>query len=58
MHSVTCRSNQMPKHMFGVICTGALFVISVPVPPELEKYFIDVSCPRHIKMHYVTRRSH
>jgi hypothetical protein len=44
--------------MFGVICPGVLFVISVPVPPELEKYFIDVSRPRRIEMHYVTRRSH
>jgi hypothetical protein len=35
-----------------------LFVNSVSVPPEHEKYCIDVSCPEHTRMHYVTRKSH
>jgi hypothetical protein len=37
MHYVMHRSHQMQKHKFGVTCPGALFVISVPVPPEHEK---------------------
>jgi hypothetical protein len=36
MHYVTCISQQMQKHRFGVTCPGALFVESEPVPPEHE----------------------
>jgi hypothetical protein len=31
---------------------------SVPVPPEHEKYCVDVSHLGRTGMHYVTRRSH
>jgi hypothetical protein len=31
---------------------------TVPVPPEHEKYCIDVSRARGTVMHYVTRRFH
>jgi hypothetical protein len=48
----------MQKHNFGVTCLGVLFVESIPVPPENEKYCIDVSRPGHTRMHYVTRKSH
>jgi hypothetical protein len=44
----------MQKHKFGVMCPGAFFVENVLVPPEHEKYYIDVSRPGHSKMHYVT----
>jgi hypothetical protein len=37
MHYVTRRTNQMHKHKFGIMCTGALFVKSVPILPEREK---------------------
>jgi hypothetical protein len=40
------------------MCPDALFVEFVPVPPEHEKYCIDVSYPRRTRMHYVTHRSH
>jgi hypothetical protein len=36
-HYVTCRSHQMQKHKFSVTCPRALFLESVPVPPEHEK---------------------
>jgi hypothetical protein len=44
--------------MFSVMCPCAPFVESVPVPPEHEKSYVDVSCPGLIGMHYVTHRSH
>jgi hypothetical protein len=34
---VTRRSSRMQKHKFGITCPGALFVDSIPVPPEHEK---------------------
>jgi hypothetical protein len=34
---VTHRSNWMQKDKFGVTCPGAVFIESVPVPPEHEK---------------------
>jgi hypothetical protein len=46
------------KHKCGTSCPEALFVKSVLVPPEHEKYCIDVSHPRRTEMHYVTCRSH
>jgi hypothetical protein len=57
MHNVTRRSHQMQKHMFGVRCPGAIFVVSVPVSHRQEKLCIDVSCPIRTKMHYMTRIS-
>jgi hypothetical protein len=58
MHYVTYRSHRMQKHKFGVTCPGALFVESVPVPPEHEQLCVDVSRPGCTRMHYVTHRSH
>jgi hypothetical protein len=55
---VTRISHRMPKHKFAVTCPGVLFVQSILVPTELEKYCIDVSCPGHTRMHYMTHRSH
>jgi hypothetical protein len=46
------------KHKFGITCQTALFVESVPVPPDDEKYYVDVSCPGHTEIHYGTRRFH
>jgi hypothetical protein len=46
------------KHKFGVMCLGALFFESVPVPPKHEKSCVDVSHLGHTDMHYMTRRSH
>jgi hypothetical protein len=37
MHYVTHISHPMQKNKFGITCPEALFVKSVPVPPELEK---------------------
>jgi hypothetical protein len=34
---VTCRSQGMKKHKFGVTCPGALFVGSALDPPKYEK---------------------
>jgi hypothetical protein len=61
MHSNALRDPQIPpdtKNKFGVTCLDALFLESVPVPPEQEKWCIDDSCPRHTAMHYVTHRSY
>jgi hypothetical protein len=57
MHYVTRISHGMQKHKFDVTCP-ALFMETAPVPPQNQKYFIDVSCPRGTRMHYVTRRYH
>jgi hypothetical protein len=46
MHYVILRSHRIQKHKFDVTCPDALFVESVPVPPE------------HLGMHYTTRKSH
>jgi hypothetical protein len=48
----------MQKHKFSITSPNVLFVESVPVPPEHEKYCIDVSCPGRNGIHYVNRRSH
>jgi hypothetical protein len=37
MHYMTYKSHQTQKHKFTVECLGALFVKSVPVPPEHEQ---------------------
>jgi hypothetical protein len=33
MHYVTCRSYQMQKHKFGIICPDVLFIETAPGPP-------------------------
>jgi hypothetical protein len=58
MHYVTHRSNQMRKQKFGIMSPEALFVKSVPAPPDLEKYCVDDSLTGCTEMHYVTRRFH
>jgi hypothetical protein len=58
MHYVMCRSHQMQKQKFNVTCQSTIFVESVPVPSEHEKYCVDVSHLGCTGMHYVTRRSH
>jgi hypothetical protein len=40
------------------MCPDPVFVESEPVPPEHEKYCVDVSHLGCTGMHYVTRRSH
>jgi hypothetical protein len=39
------------------MCPSALFVESILVPPEPEKWCVDISRPGCTEMHYVTRRS-
>jgi hypothetical protein len=59
-HRKALRDPQVPpdeKHKFGVSCPDALCMETVPVPPEHEKYCIDVSRPGSTRTHYVTRRS-
>jgi hypothetical protein len=56
VYYVTHRSHQMQKHKFGVMCPGTLFVESVPVPPENEKWCINISHPKCTEMHNVTVR--
>jgi hypothetical protein len=34
---VTCISQQIQKHNFGVTCSNALFMDTTPGPPEHEK---------------------
>jgi hypothetical protein len=58
MHYVTRRSHQMRKHKFGITSPEALFVKSVPAPPDLEKYYVDDSLSGCTEMHYVTHRTH
>jgi hypothetical protein len=47
----------MQKQKFGVTCPNAIFVDSVPVPPEHEKSCLDISLLGCTGMHYVTHRS-
>jgi hypothetical protein len=54
MYYVTSISHPMQQHKFGGTCLVALFLKSILLPPEQEKKSIDVSCPRHTAMHYVT----
>jgi hypothetical protein len=58
MHYVTRRFHQMQKHKFGTMCPKALFVKSVLVPPEHEKYYVDVSRLGCMGTDYMTQRSH
>jgi hypothetical protein len=58
MHYVTRRSHWIQKHEFDITCPNALVVESVPVPPEHEKWCIDVSQPGRTGMHYLTHKSH
>jgi hypothetical protein len=58
MHYVTHRSHQMEKHKFGIMCPCALFVESVPVPPQQKKLCIDVSHTGHTGMHCITHNFH
>jgi hypothetical protein len=58
MNYLTHRSHRMEKQNFSVTSPEALFVKSVPVPPELEKYCVDDSLTGRTEMHYVTHRSH
>jgi hypothetical protein len=51
-------SHPIQKHKFGITCRGKFFMESAPVPPEHEKYCIDVSHPGCTRIHYVTSRSH
>jgi hypothetical protein len=38
MPYVMCRSHRMQKQKFNTMCPNTIFVASVPVPPEHEKY--------------------
>jgi hypothetical protein len=38
MPYVMCRSHQMQKQKFNTMCPNTIFVESVPVPTEHEKY--------------------
>jgi hypothetical protein len=58
MHYGARRSPRMQQHTFGVTCPNMIFLESVPVPPEHEKLFVDISHPRYTEMHYLTHRSH
>jgi hypothetical protein len=61
MHENALRDLQIArkqKPKFSVTCLSAFFVKSVPVPPEHEKHYIDVSLPGGSEMHYVAGRSH
>jgi hypothetical protein len=40
------------------MCPCSLFVETALGPPEHEKLCIDVLCPKHTGMHYMTQRSH
>jgi hypothetical protein len=51
---MTRRSHRMQKYKFDVTCPGTFFAISVP--PEHEKYCVNVSLPGCTAMHNVTRK--
>jgi hypothetical protein len=58
MHYNALRDPQIlpdAKHRFDIMCPSALFVGSIPVTDEHEKYCIDISRPGRSGMHYVTR---
>jgi hypothetical protein len=38
--------------------SGCAFSVNRTLPPEHEKYFVDVSCLECNRLHYMTRRSH
>jgi hypothetical protein len=58
MHYMTLISPWMQKHRFKEMGPSALFVQSIPVLPEHEKWHVNLLRPRRTRMHYVTRRSH
>jgi hypothetical protein len=51
-------STLMQKHKFCVMCPGTLFIGTAPVPPELEKSWVNISRPGCTEMHYVTHISY
>jgi hypothetical protein len=53
---MTRRSHRMQKYKFDVTCPGTFFAISVP--PEHEKYCVNVSLPGCTGIHYVAYKSH
>jgi hypothetical protein len=60
-HRNALRHPQIPpdaKHEFDVTCPSSLFVESLLVPVEHEKWCIDISRPRCTVMHYVMCISH
>jgi hypothetical protein len=57
MHYVTCISDWMQKHKFGITCLDVVFMDTASGPPEHEKYCVNVSCPGCTTMHYMTHRS-
>jgi hypothetical protein len=57
MHYVTHRFHLMQKQKFDITCPDALFVKSIPVPPDHEKECVDVSRAGCTGMHYVSHRS-
>jgi hypothetical protein len=58
MHYAPRRYHRMQKHKFTITCPSALLMETTSVPPQHEKWGIDVSRPGGIGMHYVTRKSH
>jgi hypothetical protein len=60
-HRNALRDPQIPsdaKHKFIIMCLSTLFVESIPVPPEHEKWCVKVSRSELTGKHYVTCRSH
>jgi hypothetical protein len=53
---VTRISHQMQRHKFNISCPDTLFMEMAAVPPEHEKWCIEVLRPTGVGMHYVTRR--
>jgi hypothetical protein len=58
MHYVTRIAHRIKKNKFCVMCPSAHFVESLPVPPEQEKWCVDILCPVDTEKHYVTHRFH
>jgi hypothetical protein len=54
MHYVTHNFYRKQKHKFRVTCYVTLFIETAPGQPELEKYCVNISCPRRTGMHTVT----
>jgi hypothetical protein len=58
MYYMIRRSHRMQKYKLGVTCPSALFVQSVPVPPENEEGYDHTSRPGPTRMHNETCRFH
>jgi hypothetical protein len=58
MHYMIEISHRLHKHKFDVTCPYALFIETALVPPEHQKYCVDVSSLRGTGMHYMTCRYH